>query len=580
MKRDNSQSRFRDYSWGHLRKDLISGFIVGIIAIPLGMAFAIASGVKPEYGIYTTIVAGILISMFGGSRYQIGGPTGAFVPILLSIVMTYGYENLLIAGLMAGVMLLLMGIFRLGSLIRYIPRPVTVGFTAGIAVIIFTGQLGNFLGLENLPKHESFLANMKEIAINLPLFNPYSVITAFICFAVLLLFTRFFPRIPGSLVGLLLSSLAASYLFSGQVATIGSTFGSIPSSLPELHIPAITWEKIVLLWKPALIIAALGGIESLLSAVVADKMTGTKHNSNRELIGQGIANIVTPFFGGIPATGAIARTATNIKNGGTSPVSGIVHGLVVLLTLLLFAPYASLIPLAAMAPILMFVAWNMSERKEFVHILKTRSTDTILLLVTFFLTVFVNLTVAVEVGLLLAVLLFTKKMSEIHVEKALPDLSDAHKRVVPHVVSENHDCPQIAIYNLEGALFFGATGMLEKAIAEASLKEPRIVLLRMGKVPYIDTTGESILSSFFNRLQKKQGKILISGLRDQPRKLLTRSGLLQEIGQENLFEHTAEAIDSALTKLDPCLCIGCKHNAFQECSRLSQKQHADATIPS
>jgi SulP family sulfate permease len=405
--------RFAGYNVASFRKDLVSGLIVGIIAIPLGMAFAIASGVKPEFGIYTTIIAGILISLFGGSKFQIGGPTGAFVPILFGIVMQYGYENLLLAGFLAGIMLVIMGALKLGALIKFIPRPVTIGFTAGIAVIIFSGQISNFLGLRDIAKHENFLPNMKEIMMHLSTINNYSVLTAGVCLIVILLTPKFLPKVPGSLMGLVVSSIIAAVFFQGNVATIGSTYGAIPSTLPHLQMPVITWERIQTLIPPAFIIAMLGSIESLLSAVVADGMTGSRHNSNRELIGQGIANIVTPLFGGIPATGAIARTATNIKNGAVSPFSGVIHGVVVLLVLMMLAPYASLIPLASMAPILMLVAWNMSELKEFAHVLKAKTSDSIILLITFLLTVFTNLTTAVEVGLILAVLLFVKRMSEI-----------------------------------------------------------------------------------------------------------------------------------------------------------------------
>jgi SulP family sulfate permease len=375
--------RFEGYNTSAFRKDLISGLIVGIIAIPLGMAFAIASGVKPEYGIYTTIIAGIIISLFGGSKFQIGGPTGAFIPILFAIVIQYGYENLLIAGFLAGIILILMGALKLGALIKFIPRPVTIGFTAGISVIIFSGQIANFLGLSDIEKHEVFFSNMKEIVKHLSTINIYSVVTAGMCLVVILLAPRFISKVPGSLVGLVVSSVIATLFFKGNVATIGSSFGAIPSTLPHFHFPEMTWDRIETLIRPAFIIAMLGGIESLLSAVVADGMTGSRHNSNRELIGQGVANMITPLFGGIPATGAIARTATNIKNGAASPLSGIIHGVVVLMVLILFAPYASDIPLASMAPILMLVAWNMSDRKEFAHVLKTKTSDSVVLLITF-----------------------------------------------------------------------------------------------------------------------------------------------------------------------------------------------------
>ncbi|MGG3797959.1 SulP family inorganic anion transporter [Metabacillus fastidiosus] len=565
--------RYSGYNLRNFQKDVLSGLVVGVIAIPLGMAFAIASGVKPEYGIYTTIIAGILISVFGGSKYQIGGPTGAFIPILFGIVMTYGYENLLIAGFLAGIMLLLMGILRLGSLIKFIPRPVTVGFTSGIAVIIFFGQIGNFLGLTGTKSHEYFHQNVFEVISHINIINFYSVLTALICLMTIILTPKFIPKVPGPIIGLVLSTIVASIFFPSHVATIGSTYGDIPNSLPKFHIPEITVERIISLLGPAFVIAMLGAIESLLSAVVADGMTKSKHNSNRELFGQGIANMVTPLFGGIPATGAIARTATNIKNGAFSPIAGITHGFVVLIILLLFAPYASNIPLASMAPILMVVAWNMSERKVFIHLLKTKTEDSLVLVITFLLTVFVNLTVAVPVGLLLAILLFTKRMSEMLVTvKALPNPDTKQKKVESQVVTDGHDCPQISIYNVEGPLFFGAAQTFESSIMKTINLKPRVLLLRMGRVPFMDTTGEVYLSSIVKDFSKS-GIILISGMKSQPKKMLKKTGLYDLIGEENFFDHTGEAIDYALKHLDQDKCIGCKHFAFSECIVLSKENH-------
>ncbi|MGM8216863.1 SulP family inorganic anion transporter [Bacillaceae bacterium W0354] len=561
--------RYGGYSLEGFQKDLISGLIVGVIAIPLGMAFAIASGVKPEYGIYTTIIAGILISLFGGSRFQIGGPTGAFIPILFGIVMTYGYENLLIAGFLAGIILVLMGAFKLGSLIKFIPRPVTIGFTAGIAIIIFVGQIPNFFGLTGVEKHEYFHQNIIEITKHIHSVEFYSVLTAIICLVIIILTPKFFPKVPGPLIGLVVSTLIAAIFYPNHVASIGSTFGDIPNRLPEFQIPEITFDKIKLLIGPAFIIAMLGGIESLLSAVVADGMTNSKHNSNRELVGQGIANVVTPFFGGIPATGAIARTATNIKNGAVSPISGIVHGVVVLLVLLLFAPYASSIPLASMAPILMVVAWNMSEKHVFYHLLKMRTEDSLILAVTFLLTVLVNLTVAVPVGLLLAVISFTKRMSDIIVtEKALPDRNNKFEKIDAKVVNEARDCPQISIYNVEGPLFFGAAQAFEHSVMKTIDLKPRVLLFRMGKVPFMDTTGEQYFSSIVKHFSKT-GIVLISGMKPQPRDVIRNSGLEQFIGKEHFFEHTGEAINYALTQLDRNKCVGCKHFAFRECDQMS-----------
>ncbi|WP_342440292.1 sulfate permease [Paenibacillus sp. FSL L8-0436] len=559
--------RFKGYSIASLRKDIISGTIVGVIAIPLGMAFAIASGVKPEYGIYTTIVAGILISLFGGSKFQIGGPTGAFIPILFAIAMEYGYENLLIAGMMAGVILVVMGLLRLGVLIKFIPKPVTIGFTAGIAVIIFSGQIANFLGLKDMERHESFVDNMQEIGQHISTVNLYSVLTAVICLAVVVLGMRFAPKVPGSLIGLLFATLVAVLFFSGKVTTIGSAYGDIPNTLPSFHFPVITWERIRQLLRPAFIIAILGAIESLLSAVVADGMTGSRHNSNRELIGQGIANIAAPMFGGIPATGAIARTATNIRSGAASPLSGVIHGVVVFLILLLFAPYASSIPLAAMAPILMVVAWNMSERKEFLHLLKLKTGDSMVLFLTFLLTIFADLTIAVEAGLVLAVILFVKRMGEGHlVSKVLPDPSSV--KVEAHMVTESHDCPQIGIYNVEGPLFFGAAYRFESTMPELGPDLAKIILLRMGKVPFMDTTGEANLSGLVKQLQADGGRLMISGIQPQPLDLLKKTGLYDRIGAAQFFDHTGEAINEALELINPVRCAGCRHGAFRECGAL------------
>jgi sulfate permease, SulP family len=571
--------RYKGYSFHSFQKDLISGIVVGVIAIPLGMAFAIASGVKPEHGIYTTIIAGILISLLGGSRYQIGGPTGAFIPILFGIVMTYGFENLLIAGFMAGIILVLMGLLKMGSLIKFIPRPVTIGFTSGIAVIIFTGQIPNFLGLSGIKKHEYFLDNMKEIFSHIDTINLYSILTAGICLATVLLTPKLFPKVPGPLIGLITSTLVASFLYPHHVATIGSTFGDIPSNLPKISIPPISMERIEMLLGPAFVIAMLGAIESLLSAVVADGMTNSRHNSNRELVGQGIANIITPLFGGIPATGAIARTATNIKNGAASPLSGVFHGIAVLLVLLLFAPYASKIPLASMAPILMIVAWNMSERHVFFHMLKTRTEDSLVLLITFLLTVFFNLTLAVEAGLVLAVIIFIKRMSDIMITaKALPNPNSRQEKVQPQVVSDSHDCPQISIYNVEGPLFFGAAQTFEQTIMETIHYKPRILLLRMGKVPFMDTTGEAHLSSIVRHFSR-QGMVLITGINPQPKKVLEKTGLYKTIGENHFFEHTGDAINFSLTQLDQHKCLGCKHFAFKECASLSgvSLEHGDGS---
>lgn len=562
--------RFAGYSIHHFKKDLLSGTIVGVVAVPLAMSFAIASGVKPEYGIYTAIIAGILISLLGGSKYQIGGPTGAFVPILLGVVLVYGYEDLLIAGLLAGIMLVLMGVFKLGSLIKFIPRPVTVGFTAGIAVIIFTGQIANFLGLTGLEQHEKFIDNIREIALHIDGLNVASIFVAILCLAIILLTPKVLPKVPGALVGIVVSAVVAVIFLNGQVATIGSTYGEISNTLPQFAIPDITWERIYMLLGPAFAIAMLGGIESLLSAVVADGMTNSKHDSNKELIGQGIANIVTPLFGGIPATGAIARTATNIKSGATSPMSGIIHGIFVLLTLLVLAPLAIHIPLASLAPVLMVVAWNMSERHHFAHIMKLKSGDSLVLLITFILTVFTSLTVAVPVGIGLAIVLFAKRMSEgLVVSKVLPDHDTKQGKVMPHVVADHHDCPQISIYTIEGPLFFGAAQTFESSILQAIHVKPKVLILRMRKVPFIDTTGEEYFRNIVTHFKAEGGKLLVTGTHPTLKAILDANGLSEKIGHENFYYNTGDAINEAIRHIQYKECIGCKHFAFRECQSLS-----------
>lgn len=562
--------RFSNYSTEKFKKDLLSGIIVGVIAIPLGMAFAIASGVKPEYGIYTTIIAGILAAIFGGSSFQISGPTGAFIPLLFGIVATYGYDGLLVAGFMAGIMLILMGIFKLGVLIKFIPRPVTIGFTTGIAVTIFTGQISKFLGLQGVESKEFFHENVLEIIHNISTIDIYSIIIALICLFTIILTPRVLPKLPGPIVGIVLSTVIAIIFFPGKVTTIGSAYGEIPSSLPEFTFFHVSFAEMVQLISPAFTIAMLCAIESLLSAVVADGMTDTRHNSNRELIGQGIANVVTPLFGGIPATGAIARTATNIKTGAQTRVSGVIHGIVVLLTLVLLAPYASLIPLASMAPVLMVVAWNMSERKEFIHVLKTKTSDSIVLMITFLLTVFVTLTVAVEFGLLMAVILFVKRMSEVfRINRVLPEVNTDNGKLTADAVSQSHFCPQINMFEIEGSLFFGAAETFAYYVLDTIHHKPKVVLLKMNKLIYLDTTGENNLKNIILKLQENDCKVLISGINGQPKKILKKTGLYDQIGEEAFFPNSQTAIKQAQTLISKEICSGCSHFAFKECEQFS-----------
>lgn len=515
-----ASGRFAGYNRDLFRKDLIAGLIVGMIAIPLGMAFAIAIGVKPEYGLYTTIIAGIIIAICGGSRFQIGGPTGAFVPILLAIVLQYGYEHLLIAGFLSGIILVIMGLLRLGKAVQFIPRPVTIGFTAGIAVLIFSGQLPNVLGISELEQHEHFFSNLKELALRWDAISPYSVITAAICLVIIIAMQRWIPKIPGAFAGMIISSMIALLIFPNHVATIRSTYGAIPSTLPHFQWLNLDLQSIGMMLVPAFTIALLGGIESLLSAVVADRMSGTAHNSNRELIGQGLANIATPLFGGIPATGAIARTAANIKHGAVSPLSAVIHSLFVLLIVVLFAKFASDIPLASMAPILMIVAWNMSERHEFKQILRARSTDTALLLTTFILTLVTNLITAIWVGMLAAILCYLWHYSYSRRNMSI-------KTWLKFTVILQEDEPTHIQAKLQGVMSFITASQVKQTMLELASSKPKYIQLDMSGVPYVDTTGAALLHSLAQYVKSYGGKLSLSDLQVAVQQSIHRSDIQQ-----------------------------------------------------
>src|SRR5262245_2216599 len=566
---DRCFGRMAGYNAQRLRKDLIAGLVVGIVALPLAMAFAIASGVPPERGLYTAIVAGAIISFFGGSRVQIGGPTGAMVAILSLILLQYGLNNLLLAGFVAGLMLIMMGLFRVGALIRFIPYPVTTGFTAGIGVIIFVGQLNNFLGLTAIVRHEQFHLNLLETLQNLPRLDIQAVATAAVALACILLTPKITAKIPGSLVGMLAATALASSLH-WPIETIGSRFGGIPRTLPWPTFPSLTFSAFLNVLQPAFTIAVLGAIESLLSCVVADSKSGDQHDPNKELVGQGIANCLVPLFGGIPATGAIARTATNIRSGGNSPLAGAVHALTLLLIMLIFAPWASQIPLASLAPILMVVAWNMSEIHQVRHILSGARSDIAVLAITFFLTVFADLTVAVQFGLLMAAALFIKRMSDVHrVQKVLPDVTDP-KSKVRAVGNQPKDCPQATILSVEGALFFGAARQFEQEVTE-HITGIRTLILRMGRVPVIDATGEKALRSILGDCEQRDVRLLISGLQPQPREVLESTGLLDLIGPSHVFARTGPALNLAISRMDAKACSYCPHFVFHECEDLKYR---------
>ena len=561
--------RMAGYNANRLQKDIFAGILVGIVALPLAMAFAIASGVTPEKGLFTAIIAGAAISIFGGSKVQVGGPTGAMVAILSLIVIQYGTENLLLAGLLAGLMLIAMGVLRAGAIIRFIPFPVTTGFTAGIAILIFTGQINSFLGLTGIARYSHFHLNFLETVLNAPHLNHHAVATALISLACVLIIPRLTEWVPASLVGMVAASVIA-YELGWNVETIGSRFGGIPRMLPMPKFPDLSFTSFLHVLQPAFTIAILGAIESLLSCVVADSKTGERHDSNKELIGQGIANCLAPIFGGIPATGAIARTVTNIRNGGNSPVAGVMHAATLLIIMVLFAPWAGRIPLASLAPILMVVAWNMSEVHQIAHLLKGTRSDIAVLATTLLLTVFADLTVAVEFGLLMAAILFIKRMSDVQrVQKVLPDSSDP-KCKVRAIDDKTADCPQTTILTVEGAIFFGAAQKFEQETLE-HIPTMKSLILRMGKVPVIDATGEKALRSILEDSQKHKVVLLISGLQPQPAQVLESTGLLALIGNENVFARTGPALDFAISRMDVERCAECPSYVFRECEALKYR---------
>jgi len=508
----------------HFMRNLGAGLVVGVVALPLAMAFAIASGARPEQGIYTGIVAGLLASLFGSSRVSISGPTGAFIVILAGITAQYGIGGLQIATLMAGLILLAMGLVKLGGIIRFIPAPVITGFTAGIAVIIFVGQWKDFFGLASAASGQHFHEKLIALVEAMPGLHLPTMLLALGALVLVVLMPRVTRRIPSPLVAMLAATLAQAYFQFDGVATIGSAFGGIPSGLPELQLPEVTFGRVLELIGPAFTIAMLGAIESLLCAVVADGMTGTRHNPNQELVGQGIANLATPFFGGFAATGAIARTATNIRNGGNSPLAGIVHALVLLAVIVALAPLAAHIPLAALAAILFVVAWNMSEARHFVDLLRhAPANDRALLLITFLLTVFADLVIAVNVGVLLAALLFMKRMSETVTIEGESDTSLAG--VCPVGVPKG-----VQIYSIDGPLFFGAAATFERTLAGLH-DQTRVLILRLGQVPMVDATAMQALADLTRHFQQRGVKVLLCEANARINDKLANFGLLGRVGQ-------------------------------------------------
>ncbi len=522
----------------HLSSNLLAGVVVGVVALPLGMAFAIASGAKPEQGIYTAIIAGLFISLFGGSRVQIGGPTGAFIVILSGITAKYGIDGLQLATLMAGIILVALGLARLGTIIKFIPYPVVVGFTAGIAVIIWVGQWKDFFGL-NPETGKHFHQKFWHMIQALPHLHPATTGLALIGLLLVVFSAKLIKRIPGPLVAMLaVTGLQAVFKFEG-VATIGSTFGSIPQGVPGFSVPKINFSHMIELLGPAVTIAMLGAIESLLSAVVADGMAGTRHDSNQELIGQGLANIAAPLFGGFAATGAIARTATNIRNGGNSPLAGITHAGVLLLILLLFAPYAVYIPLCVLAAILFVVAYNMSEVRHFIDLVRTGPrNDIVVLLITFFLTVFADLVIAVNVGVILAALLFMKRMSEsVHIE----EMSGEKIAAVDPEIGKIHIPPGVQVYSINGPFFFGAAETFERTLSGIH-ESVKVLIIRLGNVPFVDATALHGFEEMVHLFQKRSTRVIICEANKRVTHKFAQAKLIDRLGTENVYPDLRSAL--------------------------------------
>jgi sulfate permease, SulP family len=530
------------YSLKRFVNDLVAGIITGIVALPLAIAFGIASGVAPEQGLYTAIIAGFMISFFSGSRVQIGGPTGAFIVIVYGIVQQHGTAGLTVATLMAGVILVVMGICRLGSIIKYLPYPLIIGFTTGIAVIIAVTQIPAFLGMNLTDLPGELIGKLGAIGANLSLVEPLAAGTGLLALFIMIIWPRLTRRIPGSLIAIVITTLMVS-LLNLPVETIGSRFGSVPNHLPAFVFPSISPGLARELFAPALTIALLAAIESLLSAVVADGMTGQRHRSNMELAAQGLANIVCPLFGGIPATGAIARTATNIKNGGTTPLAGIIHALTLMLILLFFGRYAALIPMPALAAVLLVVAYNMSEWRFFVKLFKSPRSDVLVLLTVFGLTIFADLTVAIGTGTVLSAFLFMRRMETV-TSAGIVQTDDEPDDVDDPMALSNFDVPGgIEVFEINGPFFFGAASMFQDEISKIDM--PKILILRLRHVPAIDATGLRALEETVVSAQRNGTTLLISGIHKQPAAALKKSGLIDRIGHDRVHKDIAHALDHA-----------------------------------
>lgn len=541
-------SDLRHYDRRTLAADAMAGLIVGIVALPLAIAFGIASGVSPETGIVTAIVAGFLVSAFGGSSVQIGGPTGAFIVIVYGIVQQYGMGGLTVATLMAGAFLVLLGVFRLGTIIKYIPYPIVVGFTSGIAVTIFTTQVKDLLGLTTGPVPADFVAKWATYVQALPTVDPWSTAVGVFSVVVIALTPRLSRKVPGSLVAIVVMTVAAyllrTYAGVGSIETIGDRF-SIRAELPSAAVPVLTWESVKQLVQPALTIAVLGAIESLLSATVADGVTGRRHDSNQELIGQGIANLCSPLFGGIPATGAIARTMTNINNGGRTPVAGIVHAAVLLLIFLVFMPLAQYIPMACLAGVLVVVSYNMSGWRTFRELLANPKSDVAVLLITFLLTVLFDLTIAIEVGLVIACLLFMRRMAETTRVSVITEEIDPNEESDVETHEEHLPIPAgVEVYEINGPYFFGIANKFEDVMATMA-DRPKVRIIRMRRVPFIDSTGLHNLKNLCTMNHREGTHIVLSGVEPAVREVLEHAGFDALLGRDHICASINEALEVA-----------------------------------
>lgn len=537
----------RNYNSKTFMSDLLAGVIVGIVALPLAIAFGIASGVTPEKGIITAIVAGFIISLLGGSKVQIGGPTGAFIIIIYGIIQQYGIEGLTIATLMAGAFLVLFGVLRLGTIIKYIPYPIVVGFTSGIAVTIFTTQIKDLFGLtiDNVPS--DFIEKWGAYITHFGTIDTWSAFVGVLSVAIIAVMPRINKKIPGSLIAIIIMTVAALLLknYAGvtSIETIGDRF-SVSNAIPDAHVPAMTWETIKGLVAPALTIAVLGAIESLLSATVADGVIGDHHNSNTELIAQGVANLASPLFGGIPATGAIARTMTNINNGGKTPIAGIIHAVVLLLIFLFFMPLAQYIPMACLAGVLVVVSYGMSGWRSFLTLMKNPKSDVTVLLITFFLTIIFDLTVAIEVGLIIACLLFMKRMAETTDVKVVMDEiseeSDLSSGNLEHLTIPKG----VEVYEINGPYFFGAGNRFEEIMASFG-DRPKVRIIRMRKVPFVDSTGIHNLTNLCTMSKNEGIEVVLSGVSEKVHSQLNKARFYDLLGERNICSHIDIALQRA-----------------------------------